>query len=155
VALLLQTAVSAGSSRTKINKPIAEPSMAQAKASVASSGAVIYRQGAEQRLAAAAANADSSRILTAKRPVEQVSEVVQVAQAAAIILNVASSWTLMLVLTAGQPMATVVVSAVSSGTATFRPCVELKQGVEQHSVVLSKIGICKLRAGQRRGADLG
>jgi hypothetical protein len=128
--------------------------MAQARASVASSVAVIYKQGAEQRLAAAAANADSSRILKAKRPVEQVSEVVQVAQAAAIILNVALSRTLTLVLTAVQPMATVVVSAVSSGTVTFRLCVALKQGVEQHSVDLSKIGIRKLRAGQRPGADL-
>ena len=83
-----------------------------------------------------------------------VSEVVQVAQAAAIILNLALSRTLTLVLTAVQPMATVVVSAVSSGPVTFRLCVVLKQGVEQHSVDLSKIGICKLRAGQRPGADL-
>ena len=128
--------------------------MAQARASVALSEVVIYRQGAELRLAAAAANAALSKILTAKRPVERVSEAVQVGQGAGTMLNVGSSKTLMLVLTAGQPMATVVVSAVSSGTMTFRPCAELRLVADQHSVASSKIAICRPRAAQRQGADL-
>ena len=61
----------ADSSKTRINRLIAEPSTVQVKVSVDLSETVISKPDAELRLVVAAANAVSSRTRTAKRRVEQ------------------------------------------------------------------------------------
>ena len=143
------TPANADSSRTRINRLIAEPSTVQVKASVDSSETVISKRDAEQRLVAVAANAASSRTRTAKQRVVSVSAATRAGQAVQIPANVASSRTRMAVPTAAQPTVTAAASAALSGTVPFRPCVEPKPGVVQASVASSRIAICKPRIGQR------
>ena len=149
----LLTPANADSSRTRINKLIAELSTVRVRLSVASSETVISKRDAGLRLVPAAANAVSSRTRTAKQRVVPVLETAPVGQEAQIPVNVASSRTRMAVLTAEQSTVTVAANAASSRTVTFRPCVEPKPGVDLANVVSSRVVTCRRRVGQRWATD--
>jgi hypothetical protein len=147
------TLPNADSSRTRINRHIAEPLTVQVKVSVDSSETVISRQDAELRPVAAAANAVLSRTRRAKQRVVPVSEVALAGQQVQIPVNAASSRTRMAVPTAAQSTVTVAASAALSRTVTFRPCVEPKPGVVQASVDSLRVVTCRRRVEQRWATD--